>query len=113
MWLQSIIFEKIHEEIGNVAFFTFCANQKVRLGAKAISFSVYLFVFRSATRISIITQTHQREETTRIEIMSNPEEIAKAFAQHYYNVFDNDRKSLANLYVSPISFLNLVGWLDD
>jgi len=30
--------------------------------------------------------------------MSNPEEIAKAFAAHYYNIFDNDRKNLANLY---------------
>jgi hypothetical protein len=33
--------------------------------------------------------------------MSNPEEIAKAFANHYYNIFDTDRKNLASLYVSP------------
>ncbi|ELR17780.1 nuclear transport factor 2, putative [Acanthamoeba castellanii str. Neff] len=30
--------------------------------------------------------------------MSNPEEIAKAFANHYYNIFDTDRKNLASLY---------------
>ena len=31
--------------------------------------------------------------------MANPDEIGKAFVQHYYNVFDTNRGQIATLYV--------------
>jgi hypothetical protein len=69
--------------------------RKQNLGAK----SQYLFFlsFCPQHRSHLRTINNNTHHTN----MSNPEEIAKAFANHYYNIFDTDRKNLASLYVSP------------
>lgn len=36
--------------------------------------------------------------------MANIDDIAKAFVNHYYALFDSNREQLAGLYVSALSF---------
>jgi hypothetical protein len=43
--------------------------------------------------------------TPNYTTMANINDIAKAFVQHYYNMFQSNRASLAGLYVCPLVLL--------
>ncbi|KAJ6376986.1 hypothetical protein OIU76_026027 [Salix suchowensis] len=47
-------------------------------------------------------------ETERCHEQEQVEVVGKAFVDHYYNLFDNDRSSLASLY-QPTSMLTFEG----
>jgi hypothetical protein len=39
-------------------------------------------------------------------ICANFEQVGRAFAEHYYTVFDSDRSQLGALYKEEVSFMN-------
>ncbi|XP_061984078.1 nuclear transport factor 2B [Populus nigra] len=51
---------------------------------------------------------HFNTEMERCHVQEQVEVVGKAFVDHYYNLFDNDRPSLASLY-QPTSMLTFEG----